>query len=186
MSSIHVTAQFVGFVGIALLLASTLMRRRRTLLTFDAAGSAVMGIHWALLGGTAAIAISVLVVVMDLAGTDPRSPRGRLIIWVSLPVTAVLLIFLWSGPVDLFAALGMLGIAASRLSTGQVRLRALSMAACVPWIAYGVFLVSIPQIAFSVAYIIAMGVSIVRIRRGNWRSPTGAGETAILPADGSR
>ena len=184
MSGIHVIAQFVGALGIALLLASTFMRRRRMLLVLDAAGSAVMGVHWALLGGTAAIAISALVVVMDLAGTDPRDPRGWLVIWASLPVTAVLLALLWSGPVDLFAALGMLGIAASRLSSGQVRLRALAMASCVPWIAYGVVMMSIPQVAFSVAYFVAMGVSILRIRSGRWRAPTPAADAAILPADG--
>jgi hypothetical protein len=185
MGGIQILAQIVGAVGVMLLLASTMMRGRRKLLALDAAGSAVMGVHWALLGGTAAIAISALVVVMDLAGTDPRDPRGRMIIWASIPVTAVLLAVLWSGPADLFAALGMLGIAASRLSSGQIRLRALSMAACVPWIAYGAIMVSIPQIAFSVAYFIAMGVSILRIRSGRWRAATPTADPAILRADGS-
>jgi len=185
MSTAHIVAQAVGVIGIALLLASTLMRRRAVLLAFDAAGSIVMGIHWALLGGTAAIAISAIVVVMDFAGTDPRSARGRAVIWLSIPVTAILLIIFWSGPVDLLAALGMLGIAASRLSFGQVRLRALAMASCLPWIAYGVILVSIPQVAFSVLYFVGMGISILRIRSGRWRAPTPSADAAILPADGS-
>jgi hypothetical protein len=156
-------------VGIALLLASTLMRRRAMLLGLDAAGSLVMGIHWALLGATAAVAISVVVAAMDIAGTDPRSARGRAVIWGSIPLTVVLLGVFWSGPVDLIAGLGLLLIALSRLSQGQVRLRALAMAASAPWIAYGVILVSIPQVIFSVAYAVAMGVSIVRIRRGGWQ-----------------
>jgi hypothetical protein len=59
------------------------------------------------------------------------------------------------------------------------------MAACVPWIAYGAIMVSIPQIAFSVAYFIAMGVSILRIRSGRWRAATPTADPAILPADGS-
>lgn len=184
MSTAHLIAQAVGVVGIALLLASTLMRTRAMLLALDAAGSLVMGIHWALLGGTAAIAISAVVVVMDFAGTDPRSARGRAIIWLSIPVTAILIAVFWSGPVDLIAALGMLGIAASRLSYGQVRLRALAMAACVPWIIYGVILVSIPQVTFSVLYFIGMGVSIARIRSGRWQPRTPAADAAILPADG--
>jgi len=125
MSSTQILAQLVGAVGIALLLSSTLMRRRVMLLALDAGGSAVMGIHWALLGGTAGIAISAVVVVMDLAGTDPRDPRGRLVLIASLPVTAVLLAVFWTGPVDILAGLGLLGIALSRLSAGQIRLRAL-------------------------------------------------------------
>lgn len=185
MSTAQIVAQAVGVIGIALLLASTLMRTRRMLLAFDAAGSTVMGVHWALLGGTAAIAISAIVVVMDLAGTDPRSARGRAIIWLSIPVTAILIIVFWSGLVDVFAGLGMLGIAASRLSYGQIRLRALAMAACIPWIVYGAILLSIPQIAFSALYFIGMGVSIIRIRRGRWQPRTPAADVAILPADGS-
>ena len=186
MSSTQILAQLVGAVGIALLLSSTFMRRRVLLLALDAAGSAVMGIHWALLGGTAGIAISAVVVVMDLAGTDPRNPRGRLVLIASLPVTAVLLAVFWTGPVDILAGLGLLGIALSRLSAGQIRLRALSMAACVPWISYGVLMVSIPQIAFSAAYFVFMGVSILRIRSGRWPMPaaTTAADAAILPADG--
>jgi len=184
MSGIQIMAQLVGVVGIGLLMTSTLMRRRSALLAFDAGGSAVMGIHWALLGGTAAIAISAVVVVMDLAGTDPRNPRGRFVIIASLPLTAIFLAIFWTGIVDVFAALGMLGIALSRLSPGQVRLRALAMAACVPWIAYGVILVSIPQIAFSAAYFVAMGISILRIRRGRWRPATPSADAAILHGDG--
>ena len=185
MSTAHIVAQAVGVIGIALLLSSTLMRTRAMLLAFDAAGSLVMGIHWALLGGTAAIAISAVVVVMDFAGSDPRSARGRAIIWLSIPVTAVLIIIFWSGPADIAAALGMLGIAASRLSFGQVRLRALAMAACVPWIVYGTILLSIPQVVFSVLYFVGMGVSILRIRGGRWQPRTRAADAAILPADGS-
>lgn len=185
MSGIQIIAQFVGVVGIALLLASTFMRTRQRLLVFDAAGSAVMGVHWALLGGTAAIAISALVIVMDLAGTDPRSHRGRLLIWASIPVTALLVGLLWSGPADLLAALGMLGIAASRLSHGQVRLRVLAMASCLPWIGYGIVLLSIPQVVFSAAYFVAMGVSVLRIRSGRWRARTAAADTGILHVDGS-
>ena len=185
MSGVQIIAQLVGVVGIALLMASTLMRRRAALLALDAGGSAVMGIHWALLGGTAAIAISAVVVVMDIAGTDPRNSRGRLVIIASLPLTAIFLGVFWTGIVDVFAALGMLGIALSRLSRGQVRLRALAMAASVPWIAYGVILVSFPQIAFSAAYFVAMGISILRIRRGRWRAALPAADAAILPRDGT-
>lgn len=169
MTGTQIIAQLIGVVGIALLLASTFMRRRGMLLAFDAAGSVVMGIHWTLLGATAAVVISVVVAVMDIAGTDPRNPRGRAVVWASIPVTAVLLAVFWNGPVDIFAGLGLLALAASRLSMGQIRLRALAMAASVPWVIYGVILVSIPQVAFSVAYFVAMGISIVRIRRGNWR-----------------
>ncbi len=184
MSGLQILAQGVGLIGVSLLLASTMMRGRRMLLALDAAGSAVMGVHWALLGGTAAIAISALVVVMDVAGADPRGARGRLVIWASLPATAVLLAVLWSGPADILAALGMLGIAASRLSFGQIRLRALAIASCVPWIAYGAVLLSIPQVVFSVAYAIAMVISIRRIRSGHWQVPTPTADAAILPADG--
>lgn len=184
MTGTQIIAQLVGVVGISLLLASTFMRRRAMLLALDAAGSLVMGIHWALLGATAAVAISVVVAAMDLAGTDPRNPRGRAVIWASMPVTAILLVVFWSGPVDVLAGLGLLAIALSRLSRGQIRLRALAMAASAPWIAYGIVLVSIPQVAFSAAYFVAMGVSIIRIRRGNWNAGASAGDRAILPADG--
>lgn len=169
MTGTQIIAQLVGALGISLLLASTLMRTRPMLLAVDAAGSLVMGVHWALLGAPAAVAISVVVAVMDLAGTDPRDPRGRVVVWASVPVTALLLGVFWGGPVDLLAGLGLLALAASRLSMGQVRLRALAMASSVPWMAYGAMLMSIPQMAFSAAYFVAMGISIVRIRRGNWR-----------------
>ena len=43
---------------------------------------------------------------------------------------------------------------------------------------------SLPQVIFSTAYFIAMGVSILRITRGDWRHRTAAADTAILPADG--
>ena len=185
MTGTQIIAQLVGVVGIALLLASTFMRRRSMLLGLDAAGSLVMGIHWMMLGATAAVAISVVVAAMDLAGTDPRSPRGRAVIWASMPVTALLMAIFWSGPVDLLAGLGLLAIAASRLSRGQIRLRALAMAASAPWIAYGILLMSIPQVAFSAAYFVAMGASIIRIRRGNWRPRASAADPVILPADGT-
>ena len=184
MTSTQIIAQLVGVVGISLLLASTFMRRRALLLGLDAAGSLVMGIHWALLGATAGVAISVVVAAMDIAGTDPRNPRGRAVVWASIPVTAILLVVLWSGPMDLLAGLGLLGIAMSRLSPGQIRLRALAIAASVPWIAYGIVLMSIPQVVFSAAYMVAMGVSIARIRRGNWRARASAENRANLSADG--
>ncbi len=184
MTGTQMIAQLVGVVGIALLLASTLVRRRAMLLGLDATGSLVMGIHWGILGATAAVAISMVVAAMDIAGTDPRSTRGRAVIWASIPVTGVLLVVFWNGPVDLIAGLGLLLIALSRLSQGQVRLRALAMVASAPWITYGVILMSIPQVAFSMSYFVAMGVSIVRIRSGRWSPRTSAADRAILRADG--
>ncbi len=179
-----IVAQVIGTVGIALLLASTLVRRRVLLLGLDAVGSLVMGIHWALLGATAAVGISIIVVAMDLAGTDPRRAWGRLVIIGALPVACLVVALVWSGPADLLALIGMAAIAGSRLSRGQIRLRALATASAVPWGLYGVIMGSIPQMIFSTVYFIAMGISVVRIARGTWHPRPAAGEATILPPDG--
>jgi hypothetical protein len=39
-------------------------------------------------------------------------------------------------------------------------------------------------VAFSAIYFVAMGVSILRIRRGHWRVRTAPDDTAMMPADG--
>jgi len=184
VSTYAVLTQLVGFLGYGLLLGATLARRRLSLLAIDASGGAVLIVHWAMLGALAGVTMNALYTAVDIAGFDPRSRRGRVVLAAAVPATAALVVVFWQGPADLLAAAGVLFAIASRASTGQVRLRALAMIGCIPWGIFGVINWSLPQVIFSTAYFIAMGVSILRITRGDWRHRTAAADTAILPADG--
>jgi hypothetical protein len=185
MSTYAIATQVVGFAGYGLLLGATLARRRLALLAIDASGGVVLVIHWAMLGALAGVTMNALYTAIDVAGVDPHSRRGRLVLASAVPATAVLVVAFWQGPADLLAAAGVLFAIASRASRSQVNLRALAMMGCIPWGLFGIVNGSIPQIIFSAVYFVAMGVSIMRIRRG-WGDATPPGETAILPADGSR
>lgn len=185
LSAYAIITQVVGFVGYGLLLGATLARRRLRLLAIDATGGAVLILHWAMLGAIAGVTMNALYTAIDLAGFDPTSRRGRLMLAAAVPATALLTLLFWQGPTDLLAAAGVLFAVASRASRSQVRLRALAMAGCIPWGIFGVINMSIPQIIFSTVYFVAMGWSIVRIRRG-WEPEASAARSGILPADGSR
>jgi len=66
-----------------------------------------------------------------------------------------------------------------------VRLRVLAMIGGIPWGLFGLVHGSIAQMAFSSVYIVAMGASIIRIRRGTWQPTTSAAERDSLPSDGT-
>ena len=184
MSTFDIVTQAVGFVGYGLLLAATLARRRASLLTIDASGGAVLVLHWALLGAIAGVTLNALYTAVDVAGVDAESRRGRIALAASVPVAAALVVIFWTGPADLLAAAGLLFAIASRASRGQVQLRFLAMVGCIPWGIFGLAHGSIPQVAFSAIYFVAMGVSILRIRRGHWRVRTAPDDTAMMPDDG--
>lgn len=184
MSTYDIIVQLIGLLGYGLLLASTLARRRLVLLGIDAGGGGVLILHWALLGAIAGVTMNALYTAVDVAGFDPRSRRGRIALIASVPVAVALVMVFWQGPSDLLAGAGLLFAIASRSSPGQIRLRTLAMVGCIPWGLFGVVHGSIPQIAFSSIYAVAMGVSIVRIRRGTWRPRATAEDAGILPANG--
>ena len=184
MSTFDIITQAVGFVGYGLLLAATLARRRASLLAIDASGGAVLVLHWALLGAIAGVTLNALYTAVDIAGVDAESRRGRIALAASVPVAAALVAVFWTGPSDLLAAAGLLFAIASRASRGQVQLRFLAMVGCIPWGLFGLVHGSIPQVAFSTIYFFAMGVSIVRLRRGNWRARTAPDDTAMMTTDG--
>ena len=184
MTTYAVITQLVGFLGYGLLLGATLARRRLSLLAIDASGGAVLIVHWAMLGALAGVTMNALYTAVDVAGFDPRSTRGKMILAGAVPMTAALVVVFWQGPADLLAAAGVLFAIASRASVGQVQLRALAMIGCIPWGIFGVINWSLPQVIFSTVYFIAMGISILRITRGDWRPRTRAADAAILPADG--
>ena len=185
MSGGDIIIQALGFVGLGLILGSTFARTRVMLLAVDAAGSALMALHWSLLGAYAGGALSLVYATVDLAGRNPYSTRGRLVIVLAVPVSIALVAILWTGPADLLAGIGVLLSIASRWSHGQIRLRVLSIASSIPWGIYGFIDHSAAQVTFSVIYSIAMAVSIVRIRLGTWQRRTAPDDAAIVRADGS-
>jgi hypothetical protein len=185
LSTYAILTQLVGFVGYGLLLGATLARGRLRLLAIDASGGTVLVGHWLMLGALAGVTMNALYTAIDLAGLDPTSRRGRMLLVAAVPAAALLTWAFWQGPADLLATAGVLFAVASRASRSQVRLRGLAMVGCIPWGLFGVVNMSIPQIIFSAVYFVAMGWSIVRIRRG-WAPQASAVEGAILPADGSR
>lgn len=185
MTGWDIFTQATGLLGYGLLLGATLARRRLMLLAIDATGGAVLILHWALLGAIAGVTMNALYTTVDIAGFDPYSRRGRIILWSAVPVAVALVAVFWTGPSDLLAGLGLLFAIWSRASRNQVRLRFLAMIGCIPWGLFGVVHMSIAQMAFSAIYFVAMGVSIIRIRRGRWQSGASAAERGILPADGT-
>ncbi|NBQ44403.1 MAG: hypothetical protein EBU23_18560, partial [Mycobacteriaceae bacterium] len=74
---------------------------------------------------------------------------------------------------------------ASRASRSQVQLRFIAMVGCIPWGLFGLVHGSIPQVVFSTIYFFAMGISIIRIKRGHWVPRTAPGDAAMMRADGS-
>ena len=70
------------------------------------------------------------------------------------------------------------------LSRSQVRLRFIAMIGCIPWGLFGLVHGSIPQVAFSTIYFFAMGISIIRIMRGNWQPRQAPDDVAMMRADG--
>lgn len=185
MSTFDIVTQAIGFVGYGLLLGATLARRRAWLLAIDASGGAVLILHWALLGAIAGVTMNALYTAVDVAGVNPDSRRGRIALAASVPIAIALVVVFWAGPSDLLAGAGLLFAIASRASRNQVQLRFIAMIGCIPWGLFGLVHGSIPQMVFSTVYFIAMGVSIVRIRRGTWQPRASAAERGILPADGA-
>ncbi len=179
-----IITQATGFLGYGLLLGATLARRRLWLLAVDASGGAVLMLHWALLGAASGVSMNGLYTAVDVAGVDPSSRRGRIALAAAVPVAIVLVIVFWAGPSDLLAGAGLLFAIASRASRDQVRLRVLAMIGCIPWGLFGLVHGSIAQMAFSSVYIVAMGASIIRIRRGTWQPRTSAAERDSLPPNG--
>ncbi len=180
-----IITQATGFLGYGLLLGATLARRRLRLLAVDASGGAVLMLHWALLGAASGVSMNGLYTAVDVAGVDPSSRRGRIALAAAVPVAIVLVIAFWAGPSDLLAGAGLLFAIASRASRDQVRLRVLAMIGAIPWGLFGLVHGSIAQMAFSSVYIVAMGASIIRIRRGTWQPRTSAAERDSLPPDGT-
>lgn len=186
MTSADLITQATGFLGYGLLLGATLARRRLWLLAIDASGGAVLILHWALLGAAAGVTMNALYTGVDLAGISPYSRRGRIALAAAVPIAVILMVMFWTGPADLLAGAGLLFAIASRASRGQVQLRFIAMIGCIPWGLFGLVHGSIAQVSFSAIYFVAMGVSIVRLRRGTWHPKASADDHGILPADGTR
>ena len=185
MTWADILTQVLGFVGYGLLLGATFARRRLALLAIDASGGAVLILHWAMLGAIAGVTMNALYTAVDIAGFDPYSRRGRMVLISAVPVAVALVAVFWTGPSDLLAGMGLLFAIWSRASRDQVRLRAIAMVGAIPWGLFGVVHMSIAQIAFSAIYFVAMGVSIVRIRRARAENGASAAGRGILPADGT-
>lgn len=185
MSTYDIVTQAVGFVGYGLLLGATLARRRAWLLAIDASGGAVLILHWALLGAIAGVTMNALYTAVDVAGVDAESRRGRIALAASVPVAVALVVIFWTGPADLLAGAGLMFAIASRASRSQVQLRFIAMVGCIPWGLFGLVHGSIPQVVFSTIYFFAMGISIIRIKRGHWVPRTAPGDAAMMRADGS-
>ena len=171
MTSADLITQATGFLGYGLLLGATLARRRLWLLAIDASGGAVLILHWALLGAAAGVSMNALYTGVDAA---------------AVPIAVILMVIFWTGPADLLAGAGLLFAIASRASRGQVQLRFIAMIGCIPWGLFGLVHGSIAQVSFSAIYFVAMGVSIIRLRRGTWHPKASADDHGILPADGTR
>lgn len=186
MTSADLITQATGFLGYGLLLGATLARRRLWLLAIDATGGAVLILHWALLGAAAGVTMNALYTGVDLAGISPYSRRGRIALAAAVPIAVILMVIFWTGPADLLAGAGLLFAIASRASRGQVQLRFIAMIGCIPWGLFGLVHGSIAQVSFSAIYFAAMGVSIIRLRRGTWHPKASADDHGILPSDGTR
>lgn len=185
MTAYDIATQAVGFLGYGLLFASTLARRRTRLLLIDATGGLMLILHWGMLGAVAGVTMNALYTLLDVAGLDPHAHRGRVALIAAVPVSIALVAIFWQGPGDLLPLAGVLMAIASRASQGQIRLRTPALVGSIFWGAFGLLEGSTPQVVFSVTYMIAMGVSIWRIRSGRWPMRTAPHDAAILPPDGA-
>ena len=154
-------AQGIGFIGLALVFIAFQHNDRRKILWIQAAGSAVFGLHFFLLGAFTGMGMNLMEIPRNL--TFAREPKRKwLFTSIFIALFVVLGVFTWESPRSLFPMIAMC-LSTVVFSLQKPRsIRFFTVPVSVLWMAYNVFSFSIAGVLTEAFCLLSIVIAIFR------------------------
>lgn len=149
-----------GYASVAFHIAQFLSQNTRHMLIFGLVSTGLLGLHFCLGGTVLGVYAVVLSVIVKIAALLDY-PRVSKAVLVATPITGFAYFFLLAGASETFLpALAMIFIAIADFQKDLIKMKLWYYGSAFSWLCYGLYIESVPAIAYDVLGIIFLTTGI--------------------------